>query len=71
MAGSLDNMSMFILRIGVLVLVSILLWLIVWSGRRFVETQRTGALAAAPINNVDAYDSLSLVRILAFSSSGS
>ena len=65
-------MSMFILRIGVLVLVSILLWLIVWSGRRFVEAQRRRALEAIPIisgnNNVDANASLSLVRILAFSS---
>jgi hypothetical protein len=63
-------MSMFIVRIGVLVLVSILLWLTVWSGRRFVEAQRQRALAATPIisgnNNVDA--SWSLVRILAFSS---
>ena len=65
-------MSMFILRIGVLVLVSILLWLIVWSGRRFVEAQRRRALAATPIvsgpNDGDANPGLSLVRILAFSS---
>ena len=65
-------MSMFILRIGVLVLVSILLWLIVWSGRRFVEAQRRRALAAAPIisgsEDVETNSSLSLVRILAFSS---
>jgi len=65
-------MSVFMVRIGVLVLVSILLWLIVWSGRRYVEAQRMRALAAAPIisgnNNVDANASLSLVRILAFSS---
>ena len=61
-------MSMFMVRVVVLVLVTALLWLLVWSGRRFVETQRTRVLAAAPINNVDANDSLSLVRILAFSS---
>jgi thioredoxin-like negative regulator of GroEL len=64
-------MPVFIVRIGVLVLVSILLWLIVLSGRRFVEAQRRRALAAAPMtsdNDVDANASLSLVRILAFSS---
>jgi hypothetical protein len=65
-------MSMFIIRIGVLVLVSILLWLTVWSGRRFVEAQRRRALAATPIvsglNDGDANPSLSLVHILAFSS---
>ncbi len=65
-------MSMFIVRIGVLVLVSILLWLTVWSGRRFVEAQRQRALAATPIisgnDNVGANASWSLVRILAFSS---
>jgi len=65
-------MPVFMVRIVVLVLVTILLWLLVWSGRRFVETQRRRALAAAPIiygkNNVDVNASLSLVRILAFSS---
>jgi thioredoxin family protein len=64
-------MPMFIARVGVLVLVTILLWLLVWSGRRFVGTQRRFALSAAPLtsgNNVDANPSLSLVRILAFSS---
>jgi hypothetical protein len=65
-------MSVFMVRVGVLVLVSILLWLTVWSGRRFVETQRRRALATAPIisgsGDVDTNASLSLVRILAFSS---
>ena len=65
-------MPVFMVRIGVLVLVTILLWLLVWSGRRFVETQRRRALAAAPIisgsEDVDANASLSLVHILAFSS---
>ena len=59
-------------RIGVLVLVSILLLLVVWSGRRFVEAQRRRALAAVPLTlsggDADAHASLSLVRILAFSS---
>jgi thioredoxin family protein len=67
-------MPVFIVRIGLLGLVSILLWLAAWSGRRFVEAQRRRALAAAPIgvsigaNGVDAYSIPSPVRILAFSS---
>jgi len=64
-------MTVFMLRIGVLVLVSILLLLVVWSGRRFVEAQRRRALAAVPLTSGgddDAHASLSLVRILAFSS---
>ncbi len=65
-------MLMFIVRVGVLVLVTTLLWLLVWSGRRFVESQRRRALAATPImpgeDNVDVSTGLSLVRILAFSS---
>jgi hypothetical protein len=65
-------MPVFLVRIGVLVLVSLLLWLMVWSGRRFIDTQRRRALAAAPITSgpedVDANPGLSLVRILAFSS---
>ena len=63
-------MSVFLLRASVLVSVSILLLLVVWSGRRFVEMQRRRALAAVPINSgngeIDA--SLSQVHILAFSS---
>jgi len=64
-------MTVFLVRVGVLVLVSIMLLLVVWSGRRFVEAQRRRALAAVPLSsrgdtNADA--SLSLVRILAFSS---
>ena len=66
------EMAVFMVRIGVLVLVSILLLLIVWSGRRFVEAQRRRALAAVPLTSgggdTDAHASLSLVRILAFSS---
>jgi hypothetical protein len=64
-------MTVFLVRAGVLVLVSILLLLVVGSGRRYVEAQRRRALAAVPLfspgdTNADA--SLSLVRILAFSS---
>ena len=64
-------MTVFLVRAGVLVLVSILLVLVVWSGRRFVEAQRRRALAAVPLTtdgDMDSQASLSLVRILAFSS---
>ena len=65
-------MSVFLIRVGVLVLVSMLLLLVVWSGRHFVETQRRRALAADPLTSgsagIDANASLSQVRILAFSS---
>lgn len=65
-------MTVFMVRIGVLVLASILLLLVVWSGRRIVEAQRRRALAAVPLTlgggDTDAHSSLSLVRILAFSS---
>ena len=64
-------MTMFLVRAGVLVLVSILLLLVVWSGRRFVEAQRRRALSAVPLppeGDRHADDSLSLVRILVFSS---
>ena len=62
-------MSELLVRAGSLVLVSILVVLIVWSGRRFVETQRRRALAAVPLSpGIDAHASLSQVRILAFSS---
>jgi hypothetical protein len=65
-------MPVIMVRIGVLVLVTILLWLLVWSGRRYVELQRRRAMTTAPLypgsSDVDAHSSLSLVRILAFSS---
>src|SRR5215467_6077397 len=62
-------MAELLVRAGALVLVSLLIVLIVWSGRRFVETQRRRALAAFPLSpGVDANASLSQVRILAFSS---
>ena len=65
-------MLVFMVRVAVLVLVTILLWLLVWSGRRFVEAQRRRALAATPLTSDggdrDANAGLSLVRILAFSS---
>jgi hypothetical protein len=65
-------MPVFMVRIGVLVLISILLWLTVWSGCRFVQAQRRRALNATPIvsssNDGDANPGLALVHILAFSS---
>ena len=58
-----------LVRAGALVLVGMLVVLIVWSGRRFVETQRRRALNAVPLSpGVDAHAGLSQVRILAFSS---
>jgi len=64
-------MALFLVRAVVLVLVSMLLLLVVWSGRRFVEAQRRRALAAVPYTSdgdMDFHASLSQVRILAFSS---
>lgn len=67
-------MPEIIVRAGVLVLVSMLLWLVAWSGRRFVEAQRRRALAAAPLvaaigsAEADGHSNPSAVRILAFSS---
>jgi hypothetical protein len=67
-------MSVFIVRSGVLVLVSVLLWLAIWSGRRYVTSQRRRALATAPVvvstrdSAVDTYAGDTAVRILAFSS---
>lgn len=67
-------MSDIIIRIGVLLLVSLLVALGVWSGRRFVEAQRRKVLAASPLDNretfanEEAFSTASPVRILAFSS---
>ncbi len=62
-------MPELLVRAGALVLISILVVLIAWSGRRFVETQRRRALGAIPLSpGVDANAGLSQVRILAFSS---
>ncbi len=66
-----------IVRIGILLLVSLLACLIVWYGRRYVEAKRREVLAApAPTStenalttlNADVTSSASSVRILAFSS---
>jgi thiol-disulfide isomerase/thioredoxin len=61
-------------RLGVLILVSLLLWLLIWSGRHLVEIQRRRALAAPPLRGLADFgdrgirSSTSPVRILAFSS---
>ena len=44
-----------IIRIGVLLLVSLLVALGVWSGRRFVEAQRRKVLAASPLDNRETF----------------
>jgi Thioredoxin len=66
------EMPEIIVRMGVLILVSLLLCLLVWSGRQFVELQRRRALAALPLDGfahtTDKGTNASPVRILAFSS---
>ncbi len=65
-------MPEIIVRMGVLILVSLLLCLLVWSGRQFVELQRRRALAAPPLDGLahitDEGSKVSPVHILAFSS---
>jgi thioredoxin-related protein len=70
-------MSDTLARLLVLVLVSLLLYLVIWSGRRYVERQRKAALASGPLEalptaiaaNHSGTDPLpSRVQILAFSS---
>lgn len=64
-----------LVRLGIFILVSLLLLLIVWTGKRFVERQRRQVLAAVPpdtllsLNNTETQSSSSPVRILAFTSS--
>jgi thioredoxin-like negative regulator of GroEL len=65
-----------IVRIGILLLVSLLACLIVWCGRRYVEAKRREVLSAPVVGstenalntlNADITSSASSVRILAFS----
>lgn len=66
-------MTQILMRVGVLTLVALVTLLVVWSGRRFVESRRHLALAAAPLavrtpeTTGDGAEA-PLVRILAFSS---
>jgi len=60
-----------IMRVGMLLLVGLLVWAIVWYGRRFVEKRRRAALAALPFvdnQSVAADSQQALIRILAFMS---
>ena len=62
-----------LVRLVVLVLVSMLLYLVIWTGRRYVERQRSAAFAAKPseelaVVNQQGTASSSRVQILAFSS---
>lgn len=76
--GECEKMtSEIIVRLGILVLVGIVSWLLVWAGRRFVEAKRRHALSASPLNTQLLPDGIthpasgtnpSPIRILAFSS---
>ena len=66
-------MTATLLRLGVLALVSLALWLVVWSGRRFVEARKRAVLNGAPADlprapGLDGSASASPVQILNFSS---
>lgn len=63
-------MSDITLRLGILLLVGIGAWLLVWVGKRFVATQRERALQATPLLLQTPVDEKSVtpVRVLAFSS---
>jgi Thioredoxin len=69
-------MSDTLMRLGILLLVCLVTWLIVWSGRRFVAKQRQQALAAplpdtlldSNINGTSSAANIAPVRILAFNS---
>ena len=67
-------MSDVLVRLGVLVLVSLLAYFLVWYGRRYVEERRKTALSAQPLetlsdgNGTNIHFAEAPVRILAFSS---
>jgi hypothetical protein len=68
-------MADLLMRIGILVCISLLIWVVVLTGRRYVEGQRRHVLGATPPNAVPENSILALqpsspaqVRILAFSS---
>ncbi len=64
-------MPSLVLRIGIIALVGLLTWAVVWIGRRFVEQRRRVALAALPLDTTRFGASGAgshIVRILAFSS---
>jgi hypothetical protein len=55
-------------RLGILALVALLVWLVVGTVRRFIDSERRRALIAAPLLPPAAEASCTKVRILAFSS---
>jgi hypothetical protein len=66
-------MMTMLLRLGVLALVSLALWLVIWAGRRLVEARRQAVLSAAPaalpaIPGLGSAADASPVHILNFSS---
>ncbi len=66
-------MTAMLLRLGVLALVSLALWLVIWGGRRLVEARRRAVLSAAPaelpgIPGLDSSADAAPVHILNFSS---
>ncbi|HEY7356413.1 MAG TPA: thioredoxin family protein [Ktedonobacterales bacterium] len=64
-------MTAMLLRLGVLALVSVALWLVIWGGRRLVEARRQAVLHAAPaaLPGIPNSDDAAPVQILNFSSS--
>lgn len=63
-------MSELLFRIAIVGAVSVITWLLVWSGRHFVESRRQRVLSAAPLlpSQQETGDTPAQVRILAFSS---
>jgi hypothetical protein len=66
-------MTAALLRIGVLALVSAALWLVIWSGRRFVESRRRAVLRGASgelptVPGLQSASGAAPVQILNFSS---
>jgi thioredoxin 1 len=63
-------MTAMLLRLGVLALVSLALWLVIWGGRRLVEARRQAVLHAAPAAwpGIPNLDDAAPVQILNFSS---
>ncbi len=66
-------MTAVLVRLGVLALVCLALWLVVWAGRRYVEARRQAVLRGAPVGlpkaaGLDGSVGASAVQILNFSS---
>ncbi len=60
-------MPEIVARLGVLILVSLLLWLLIWSGRHLVEIQRRRALAAPPLRGLADIGDYAPARLLCVS----